>query len=95
MASSDFTVSVDLGSLGVNDQLSPKIVEVVENSIRTSLALVRDRWQTEVQNTLTSARPLYLQGLQFDSVMYPYESPLSGAVVLKGNLPNMLESGFS
>lgn len=88
------TVRVNLNDLGVNDTLSPQIVDVVENSIRTSLALVRDRWQTEVQNKLNSTRPLYLQGLQFDSIMYPYESPLSGAVVLKGELPNMLEKGY-
>lgn len=90
----DLTISVDLASLGLNDQLSPQIVGAIESSLQTSLAIIRDRWQTEVQNKLNSTRPLYLQGLSFDSVVYPYDTPLSGAVILRGKFPNMLEEGF-
>lgn len=91
----DLTVSVDLKSLGVDDQLSPQIVGAIESSLQTSLAIIRDRWQTEAQKKLQSSRPLYLQGLSFDSVVYPYDSSFSGAVILRGKLPNMLETGFS
>lgn len=93
--SNGFTVTVDLDTLGFNDQLSPKITSAVQSSIQTSLAIIRDRWQTEVQNKLNSTRPLYLMGLQWDSIQYPYENnAFSGAVILKGQFPNMLETGF-
>lgn len=89
-------VTVDLNGLGINDQLSPQIVDAVQSSIQTSLAIVRDRWQHDVQDKLNSTRPLYLMGLNFDSIQYPYENNLfAGAVVLKGQFPNMLETGFS
>lgn len=92
----DFNVRIDLASLGLNDQLSPQIANAIQNSIQASLAVVRDRWQTEVQNKLNSTRPLYLQGLSFDSIMYPFEGNVfSGAVQLQGKFPNMLETGFS
>lgn len=92
----DFTVSVDLSSLGINDQLSPQIVDAVQSSLQVSLAIIRDRWQTTVQNKLNSTRPLYLQGLSFDSIVYPYDNDsFSGAVQLQGKFPNMLETGFS
>lgn len=91
----DFTIKVDLDSLGVNDKLSPQIVNAVQSSIQVSLAVIRDRWQTTVQNKLNSTRPLYLQGLSWDSVMYPYDGNMfSGAVQLQGKFPNMLEKGF-
>lgn len=89
-------VTVDLGGLGIDDQLSPQIVGAIQSSMQTSLAIIRDRWQTSVQNKLNSTRPLYLMGLNFDSIQYPYENnAFSGAVVLRGQLPNMLEEGFS
>ena len=92
---SDLVVTVNLDKLGISDQLSPQIVGAVQSSLQTSLAIVRDRWQQEVQNKLNSTRPLYLQGLQWDSVVYPYDgNAFSGAVVLNGKFPNMLESGF-
>lgn len=92
----DFNVSVDLSSLGVNDQLSPQIVDAIQGSIETSLAIIRDRWQTSVQNKLNSTRPLYLQGLGFDSIIYPFGNDMfAGAVQLQGKFPNMLEQGFS
>lgn len=94
MSNPDFNISVDLSSLGVNDQLSPQVVKAIGASLQTSLALIKDKWQISIQNKLHSTRPLYLQGLGFDSIVYPYDSPFSGAVVLKGKLPNMLEKGF-
>lgn len=94
--SPEINITIDLDSLGINDQLSPKIVDAVQSSIQTGLAIVRDRWQTAVQNKLNSTRPLYLQGLQFDSIIYPYNNNMfSGAVQLQGKFPNMLETGFS
>ena len=78
----NLTVTVDLDKLGINDQLAPQVVNAVQSSIQASLAIIRDRWQTEVQNKLNSTRPLYLQGLQWDSVMFPYDGDMfSGAVV--------------
>ena len=95
MSNPNFNVVIDLDTLGISDQLSPRIVDAVQGSIQTSLAVIRDRWQTEVQNKLNSTRPLYLMGLQWDSVQYPFENnAFSGAVVLKGQFPNMLEMGF-
>lgn len=88
-------VTVDLKGLGIDDQLSPQVVGAIQASMQTSLAIIRDRWQTSVQNKLNSTRPLYLMGLNFDSIQYPYENnAFSGAVVLRGQLPNMLEEGF-
>lgn len=92
----DFNVKIDLASLGLNDQLSPQITDAIQSSIQGSLAIIRDKWQTEIQNKLNSTRPLYLQGLSFDSIMYPFEGNVfSGAVQLQGKFPNMLETGFS
>lgn len=88
-------IHVDLHNLGIYDQLSPTIVNAVQGALQTSLSVVKDRWQTEAQEKLNSTRPLYLQGLQWDSIVYPDEDAFSGAVVLKGKFPNMLETGFS
>lgn len=79
------------------DQLvSQKATNAIQLSIRTSLALVKDKWQREVQKKLHSTIPLYLQGLDFNSVVYPYGNDVfSGAVILNGQFPNMLESGFA
>ena len=92
-----FNVSVNLDGMtgNIDDRLSPQIVDTIQASIQTSLAIVRDRWQTEVQQKLNSTRPLYLMGLNFDSIQYPYDgNAFAGAVVLKGQFPNMLEKGW-
>lgn len=86
-------IKINLDSLGINDQLSPKIVQAVQTSIQGSLAIIRDKWQSEAQKKLHSTRPLYLQGLQFDSVQYPYKNNWTGVVQLTGKLPNMIETG--
>lgn len=89
-------VQVSLSSLGITDQLSPKIADAIQSSVETSLAVIKDKWQTEAQRKLNSTRPLYLQGLDFNSVIYPYAgNAFSGAVQLQGKLPNMLETGFT
>ena len=88
-------IRVDLEKMGISGQLTPVITGAIQGALQTSLAVVRDRWQTEVQNKLNSSRPLYLQGLQWDSVVYPYGNAFTGAVVLKGKFPNMLETGFT
>lgn len=88
-------ISVNLNSIGIYDTVSPKIVSAVQSAIYTSLSIIRDKWQTEAQNALHSTLPQYLMGLQWDSVTYPYNnSAFSGAVILKGKFPNMLEVGF-
>ena len=88
-------ISVNLDTLGINDQLSPQITAAIQSSIQTSLAIIRDRWSTDIQRKLMSSRPLYLQGLGFDSIVYPLGSDgFAGAVQLKGKFPNMLETGF-
>lgn len=89
-------ITVDVSSLKVNDQLSPQITAIIRTSIQGSLAIIRDRWQRDVQTKLKSIRMLYLQGLGFDSVVYPLDSDgFAGAVQLRGKFPNMLEKGFS
>lgn len=87
-------VIVDLKSMGIDDQLSPKIVSSVQSSIQTSLALIKDRWVQEAQKKLHRTRADYLLGLQFGGIIYPLDDPFSGAVRLSGTLPNMIESGF-
>ena len=89
----DYSIKLDIKSLGVDDLVSPKVVSAVESSIQTSLAIVKDRWQHEVQNKLNSTRPEYLRGLEF-GVHYPYGDHFCGAVILEGKFPNMLEKGF-
>lgn len=95
MSSYGFNITVDVSNLKINDQLSPQIATAIRGAIQSSLAIVRDRWQQEVQQKLKSSRMLYLQGLGFDSIMYPIDSDgFAGAVQLKGKFPNMLEKGF-
>ena len=96
MSSYGFNITVDVSNLKINDQLSPQIATAIRGAIQSSLAMVRDRWQQEVQQKLKSSRMLYLQGLGFDSVVYPIDSDgFAGAVQLKGKFPNLLETGFS
>lgn len=95
MSNSKFNITVDVSHLLVNDQLSPQVTTAIRTSIQTSLAIIRDRWQREIQTRLKSTRMLYLQGLGFDSVVYPLDADgYAGAVQLRGKLPNMLEHGF-
>ena len=90
-----FSINVDIDNLNISDQLSPPVTSAITSAIQTSLALIRDKWQTEVQNKLNSTRPLYLQGLGFDSIIFPLSQGFAGAVRLNGKFPNMLEQGFS
>lgn len=84
-----------MADLSFSDQFSPLVVRAVQDSITTSLALIKDRWQTDVQKKLHSTIPLYLMGLDFNSIIYPFEgNAFTGAVELHGKLPNMLETGF-
>lgn len=92
--SSGINIHVNLDQFSLNDALSPQIVSAVEASIATSLALIRDRWQTEAQQRLRSTLTDYLLGLNFGSIQQPYDSPLTGAVVLLGDLPNAIERGW-
>lgn len=95
MAIDGLNITISLDSLGINDQISPPIVNAVQSSIQTSLSIIRDRWQRTVQDKLNSTRPLYLMGLGFDSIEYPFgKDSFAGAVILRGQFPNMLEMGF-
>lgn len=90
-------INVDTTTLGINldAMMGTSISSAVQASIVTSLAVIKDEWQRRVQQRLNSTRPLYLLGLDFDSVIYPLNNdPFAGAVMLKGTLANMLESGF-
>lgn len=87
-------ISVGIDGLGIADQLAPRIVGAVESAISTSLAIIRDHWVTEAQNKLRSTRTDYLMGLQFNSIQVPFDGPLTGAVVLLGDLPNSIERGY-
>lgn len=85
-----FNITVDVSNLKINDQLSPSVATAIRGAIQSSLAIVRDRWQQEVQQKLKSSRMLYLQGLGFDSVVYPIDSDgFSGAVQLSGQGQNI------
>ena len=93
----DGLINVDISSLGNNlsAQVGYNVANAVTVSIQNSLALIKDEWQRRIQNTLHSTVPLYLMGLDFNSVVYPYGGDVfSGAVVLREKFPNMLESGF-
>lgn len=90
-------INVNTSELGVNldAMMGSAIASAIQTSIMNSLAVVKDEWQRRVQQKLNSTRPLYLLGLNFDSVVYPYgNDAFAGAVVLKGQFPNMLEAGF-
>lgn len=90
-------LNVNTSELGINldAMVGSTIASAIQTSIMNSLAVVKDEWQRRVQQKLNSTRPLYLMGLNFDSVVYPYgNDAFAGAVVLKGKFPNMLESGF-
>lgn len=90
-------IHVDASVLGANldSVLGPQISQALSVSVQNSLAVVRSEWIRRVQNSLNSTRPLYLLGLDFDSVVYPLNNnPFSGAVMLRGKFPNMLEQGF-
>lgn len=91
-------IDIELSTVGlkVEDLMSPAVVSAVQASITTTLAVVKDRWQLEAQRKLNSTRPLYLMGLDFNSIIYPEDNDsFSGAVELQGKFPNMLEQGFS
>lgn len=80
----------------LSQDLTPIFNATVIHAINTTLLLVRDKWQQEAQKKLNSTRTDYLLGLSFDAIQYPYNNnPFSGAVVLQGKFPNMLETGFS
>ena len=88
-------INVQNYGLTVNDLVAPQVVSAIQSAITTSLAVIKDKWQSEAQAKLNSTRPLYLMGLDFNSVIYPYGGDaFSGAVELQGKFPNMLESGF-
>lgn len=93
MADNGIVISATVDTRQLND-IQATLDQAVHSAIQASLAIIRDRWQQEAQNKLNSTRPLYLQGLNFDSVIYPDGDDMSGAVQLKGKLPNMIESGY-
>lgn len=96
MSSNPFLIHASLQSLGIDDQVSPLVTQAINDGIQTTLALIRDKWQTEAQNKLMSTRADYLLGLDFNSIRIPYDTsaPFNGAVVLQGTLPNMIEAGY-
>lgn len=89
-------VTFDVQSSGVVGELSEKMAKAVSAGLQATLADVRDKWQWKAQTTLHSTRPLYLQGLNFNSIKYPLGNDMfSGLISLQGKLPNMIESGTS
>ena len=66
-------INVNTSELGINldAMVGSAIASAVQVSIMNSLAVVKDEWQRRVQQKLNSTRPLYLMGLNFDSVVYP------------------------
>lgn len=95
MSTVDINIDVKLDS-DIDAVMLPLFNKAVESAIMTSLSLIKDRWQQQAQNKLNSTRTDYLLGLDFDSVVYPYNNnPFSGAVILRGKLANSLELGYS
>lgn len=89
-------VNLDKFNLKPSDLVAPAVADAARSALQTTLAVVKDRWQSEAQQKLHSTLPLYLMGLDFNSVIYPLNGDsFSGAVELHGKLPNMLEKGFS
>lgn len=87
-------IKVDLSKYNLN-QLNSQVDIAIQSAVSVSLAVVRDKWISKTQSSLNSTRPAYLLGLDMNSIVYPYEkNPFSGAVVLHGKFPNMLEQGF-
>jgi hypothetical protein len=91
----DINIHLEKYGLSVEEILTPKIASAVQSAIVVSLAVIKDRWQSEAQRKLHSTLQLYLLGLDYDSIMYPYEgNAFAGAIQLHGQFPNMLESGW-
>lgn len=89
-------ITVDLTNFNISNQMKSACDLAVKSAIQTSLSVIKDKWQLEAQRKLMSSRAQYLLGLDFDSIVYPYYGNYySGAVVLKGTLPNMIETGFA
>lgn len=89
-------ILIDTSQLTVLDSLLPAFNMAVEAAVSTSLIVIRDKWQQEAQRKLKSTLSDYLLGLDFDSVVYPYEGdPMTGMVILRGDLPNALEKGYT
>ena len=92
------SINVDVTQFGItaSDIVKPAVSSAIQLAITSSLAVIKDKWQQEAQHKLNSTRPLYLMGLDFNSIVYPYDGEqFSGAVILRGELPNMIESGFN
>lgn len=93
MKSVQFSIESDksLGSM-----VSKLLADSISSSMASTLAIIKDRWQQEAQKKLNSTRPLYLMGLDFNSILFPSNGDnFSGAVELHGVMPNLLETGFS
>ena len=89
-------VIIKLDGADFNDLAAPKVVQAIESTVESSLAFIKDRWQQQAQQKLHSTLPLYLLGLDINSILYPLEgNPFAGAVELRGKFPVMLEKGFS
>jgi len=94
MSQVEIRVSID-GVDNLSQTIIPCVNIAIFQSISDSLLVIRDLWQQKAQQKLHTTRADYLLGLNFDSIRYPYDnSPFSGAVVLQGKFPNMLEEGF-
>ena len=80
----------------INNLTAPIICQATQNAMQTSLYKIHAKWQQEAGKKLKSTLPNYLLGLDASSIVYPYGGELmSGAVILRGKLPNMLEQGYS
>lgn len=90
-----FNFSVGINNPNLTGNIADPIENALRNSVQTSLAIIRDRWQREAQNKLKTSRMDYLLGLSFNSIVYPLDSDgFVGAIQLDGKLPNMIERGF-
>ena len=93
---SKLTFNVKVDNPNLTGRINDPIENALRNSVQTSLSLIKDRWQREAQNKLTTNRMDYLLGLNFNSTVYPLDSDgFSGSVQLVGEAANKIETGFT
>lgn len=85
MISSKLSVVVEVESLMVENQLSPRITATIKNSIQSSIPVIQRQWEQELQST--AHKRAFLQNLQFNSAIS--SNGLSGYLQMPGTFPNM------
>ena len=90
-------ITIELPANIINNISASLVCQSTQNALQTSLEAITTRWQQEARKKLKSTLPEYLLGLDAaNSIVYPYNgNSMSGAVILRGKFPNMLEQGYA